>query len=360
MKRELFDFGNSIIALIVIALLGLQACDSGTVPDHDSGESVVETIRFVEGDYSIEVILDPDFEQERLTFKDLDSFQDFTDELMERPVITLNADLYRRLIHALHPSEIGALDSYGKVTIDDYEYMATQIGAYRHKMGSLNHTKELVEYWGEDGDAVERELMQLYDLYHRPEELTGLTFKNVFVQETAQRMLQQYAAGKTNNDEPPTITNGNAEYAGYETICLDSSCYSIRFLIFNQSTGKSSFSRKAHASTQAQGQLNGIWYGFGHHLLPHDLTYRVSMFAKAYGGKGSTEVECIGSTGTLVSSGSELPPYPSASGSKSCSSVSTSVKRKKKTGSESWHHGGSGTGPFFPNVYWYFEWKYVP
>lgn len=338
----------------------MSACQEAPVAVSLSGQTEsVESIRFVEGDYSVEVILEPDFEQRRLTFDDLDAFQDFTDELTDLPVIRVDAGLYRRLAHALHPSEIKALDSDGRVTIGNDEYMATQTGVYRKTMGSPGHMRELVEYWGEDGDAVRRELIQLYDLYHRPEELRKLKFKNLFVQEAAESILQRYAVGKAKNaDTPPTIPNGNAEYAGYETICLGSSCYPIRFLIRNQSTGRSRFSRRAVATTQAQGQVNGVWYGFGHHLLPADLNYRVSMYARVDGGKGPKEVQCIGSTGTLDPSETELPP--NVSGSTYCADVSVSAKRKSKKGSKSWHHGGSGTGPFTPNPYWYFYERYLP
>ncbi len=350
-----------ILTFVFVVLLGLQACDSvtDTNPNIDTKASqapeggALETVQYSYGEsedgteHVVSVSLNPGFKQERRTFESFDTYYAFLDKLTEQSALTVNADLYRRLVHANNPAEISVLDTDGKVIIGDHEYTVTEIGAYQQDTGAPNQSRELIEYWGEDGKAVERELSQLYGLQHRPEELATLTFKNPFVQQKAQEILQGTAAKTQNRD---------TRYYGNTTICLpdndaqffDKTCYPVRFLLWNQSTGRT-FRRRAKGGTQAQAQIGSTWYGFGHYSLPSSLLSRVRMKVSVNGGNGSSSSECIGALNPGPLYYKYNPPYRWFS-STFCSEVTASTSRKRNRGTTSNH--GAGTHDYFSNESW--------
>ena len=349
-----------ILAFAFVFLLGLQACDS--VTDTNLGiaaktgqvaeQGALETVQYSYGEnedgteYVVPVLLNPDFRQERHTFESFDAYYAFIDKLSEQPVLTVNAALYKRLVHANDPAEISVLDVDGKVTIGNHEYTVTEVGAYRQGLGAPDQSRELVEYWGEDGQAVERELSRLYGLQHRPEELNTQTFRNPFVQEKAQEILQGTAAKTQNFD---------SRVYGNTTICLpdnnaqlsDKTCYSVRFLLWNESTGR--FRRRANGGTQAQAQIGNIWYGFGHYSLPSSLLSRVRLKVSVDGGNGSSSRECIGVLNPGPLNYNSNPPY-SYFTSTSCSEITASTSRRGNRGTTSRH--GAGTHDYFRNGSW--------
>ena len=350
----------SILGFAFIVLLGLQACDSvtDTNPSIDTKASqapeggALETVQYSYGEsedgteYVVPVSLSLGFKQERHTFESFDEYYAFLDKLRDFPALTVNATLYKRLMHANDPAEIRVLDTDGKVIIGNHEYTVTKIGAYQQDLGAPDQSRELIEYWGEDGKAVERELSQLYGLQYRPEELSALTFKNPFVQQKAQEILQGTAAKTQNRD---------TRYHGNTTICLpdnnaqfsDRTCYSVRFLLWNQSTGRTR--RRANAGTQAQALIGNEWYGFGHYSLPSSLLSRVRLKVSVNGGKGSSTRECIGQLNPGPLNYNRNPPY-SYFTSTSCGEVTASASRKRNRGTTSDH--GAGTHDYFRNGSW--------
>ncbi len=276
-KAGLGTFGWCILGFMFIILFATQGCDSGTgidpVHSDSDGRETTDRVRYVYGtldsgeEHAVEVILDEELIQERRMFNSEDEYHEEVERLLEEDELTLSAPLYHRLIHALYPAEIRLLDMEGEVVIGEYVYSMTEEASYRYPVNDPNSTLELEEYWGEDGQEVERELSKFYSMIGTPELLLTQSFKNPFIQSQVHEFVlaaKSFMPSQNSESFGPVPTGRYVDVERLRTtytVCLPSNqasaanlsqrCYTVRFINWNQSTGRGS-RRRAIAGTESE------------------------------------------------------------------------------------------------------------
>lgn len=345
-------------ACVIVVLFSLNACDSGTsigeFTDHDNAGALEElnsvegslpkTVQYVYGHFengslhTVRITLDPDFVQERQSFKSFDDYFDELDVLMDQEELTVNESLYNRLIHALYPAEIRLLDTTGEVVIDGYLYTSTEQASYRRPLGAPVEAQELEEYWGEDGTAVERELATLHRYMDQPEDLATFPFRNPHIKSEAEN-IRNGIAEKAPPDNARYVTR---EWKKGYTVCLPNSrsgeagltpqCYPVKFLLWNQST--TTKKRRAIAGIQVFVELpSGLEVTADRG--PLGLGTRVRLKVTAIGGHTERTEECYGDLRVGDFNTSFNPPYTSIRTEKSCNHITVVANRKAKRGARS-------------------------
>ena len=336
------------VALVILVFASMAGCDFGASDDlrpEDSFERAV-TYSFGVDDGGNEIVvtalLDKSFHQEHQTFQSMEHYHEELDAVEEERELRVNAALYISLSHAITPAEISMLDNYGAVTIGAYEYTVTEVAVYRQSVLSTNAPRELVEFWGEDGLALAKELSQLYGALHRPNELASMNFINPAVDSIAKEIVAGRSAKLLTYDK---IYKGpiNVCLPDYEIVSgVTRNCYPIQYLMWNQSTGR--FRRRAHAGTQMEVQIGGDWVSITDSSVPDDAYVGIGLHVRlqvtAKGGKGEVSAECnpILERGPLDYT--RNPPYEYLSGAP-CYAVWAIAKRKRRVGATSEHGGGT-------------------
>ncbi len=177
-----------IIGLVLFSFV-IQGCDSGLDVTQEGHSSYVhdlpDQVRFVYGKYengeehAVLVTLDSALVHELRTFETDGDYHSEVDMLVHKDELTINATLYYQYIHALYPAEIRLLDMNGEVIIGEYVHTTTKTAAYKYSIDDPNQVLELEEYWGEDGQEVERELSRFYSLISTPELLDIQSLKTL-------------------------------------------------------------------------------------------------------------------------------------------------------------------------------------
>jgi len=344
-----------VCALAIVLVLG--ACDSGTsIGDHNDTDlnsnrgsdhlsvSQFEVDNYVYGRYEngslhqVRVTLDPNMLQEQLSFDNFDEYFTTLDELMEVDELTINASLYQRLIHTLYPAEIKLLDSDGSVIIGDSVYTSTEEASYRRELGAPLDSWELEEYWGKDGDAVEKELATYHRYYDEPELLDPLSFHNPQIKFDVENLK--------NGDlfkAPPSTAKyvTREELTGY-SVCLPTprsgeagiptQCYQVKFLLWNQST--TTKKRRAHAGIDTFIKIpGGSWESSDRGPLGFGTRIRLSV--TAIGGHSERTASCYGDLQVGDLNLSVNPPYTFIRSGQSCSSITVMANRKAGRGARS-------------------------
>ena len=350
-----------IAGLVLATLFVTQGCDSGvgvsSVNNDPNSEKSTEQIRYVYGtfdsgeEHAVRVILDNTLAQERQTYTDEDEYYSELDRLMEEDELTVNASLYHKFIHALHPAEIRLLDMEGEVVIGEYVHTTTEVAAYKHLVDDPSSTPELEEYWGEDGQEVERELSEFFSLIGRPDVLSTQSFKNPFIQSQTNEFINAAkSASSFQHDENSGIVYSNrymnTHVTGTSTVCLPSSrareaglsqwCYSVKFRYWNQSTHTKR--RRALAGIEPMVSIQGRWVDLADEGPP-GLGARLRLRVQAEGGHSRRTAECYGSLSVGTLDYSNNPPYSYIS-ERSCNNISVVANRKPRRGAVSWHRYG--------------------
>ena len=371
-KAGLGTFGWCILGFMFIILFATQGCDSGTGidPVHSDSEDreTADRVRYVYGtldsgeEHAVEVILDEGLIQERRTFNSEDEYHEEVERLLEEDELILSAPLYHRLIHALYPAEIRLLDMEGEVVIGEYVYSMTEEASYRYPVNDPNSTLELEEYWGEDGQEVERELSKFYSLIGMPELLSTQSFLNPFVQSQADEFVlaaKSFTPSQNSESLGPVPTGRYVDVSHTENrrVCLPSEhvgtnvskrCYTVRFINWNQSTGRRS-RRRAVAGTESWVYFENTWYDLDY-KAPPGLETRLRLELEVKGeGTWSSEDDCNGQLRVGTLDYSKNPPYSQLFEHERCTSVTASAYRSPGKGATS-EHGYGFTDHFFPYV----------
>lgn len=334
--------------------------DSGTgidpVSNEPETEKTIEHIRYVYGtfesgeEHAVEVTLDDTFTQERRTYASEEEYYAELDGLMEEDKLTVNASLYRQFIHVLYPAEIRLLDMHGEVVIGDYVHITTTEAGYKYHVNDADSSPVLEEYWGEDGQEVQRELSRFYSLIEAPEELSQQSFKNPFIQSQADDLIT--AAKSSSQDQHKSLTVANnyrdTHFTGeVGTVCLPSVqaseanvsqyCYGVGFQYWNQST--STKRRRAIGGTDTRVSFQGVWYDSASQWPP-GFGARIRLEVSARGGHSERTATCIGDLAVGSIDYSNNPPYSQTLVQNSCSSISVVANRKPRRGAKSSHRYG--------------------
>ena len=361
-KAGLGTLGWCILGFMFIILFATQGCDSGTgidpVHSDSDGRETTDRVRYVYGtldsgeEHAVEVILDEGLSQERRTFNSEDEYHEEVERLLEEDELILSAPLYHRLIHALYPAEIHLLDMEGEVVIGEYVYSMTEEASYRYPVNDPNSTLELEEYWGEDGQEVERELSKFYSLIGMPELLSTQSFLNPFVQSQADEfVLAAKSFTPSQNSESlgpvPTGRYVDVSQTGNKTVCLPSEhvltdvsrrCYSVRFINWNQSIGRSR--RRAVAGTESKVYFENTWYDLDY-KAPPGLETRLRLKIEVRGGTSWRSRDyCNGQLKVGTLDYSKNPPYSQFFEYERCTSVTATTYRRARTGATSTHYYG--------------------
>ncbi|MCY4224641.1 MAG: hypothetical protein OXF06_07370 [Bacteroidetes bacterium] len=328
-------------------------------PAKDSAEnqSHNDQIHYVYGFYendeehAVLLTLSDSLTQSRRTFSSDEDYHTELDLLMDRESLTLDASLYHRLIHALNPAEIHLLDSNGELVIGDYVHTTSEEAAHKYLIDDENQTLELVEFWGEDGTAVHREISQMIKLIGRPDVLSLQSFKNPFVQAQAAEFIS-YAKTKSS----PILGKGmgpvpvgryvDVEYSDITRICLPSDrareanvsqeCFDMRFAFWNQSIGRRT--RSAIAGTESMVFFQGSWRDLEDEG-PRGMGAYLQLEVNASGGHSIRRSTCSGTLTVGALDYSNNPPYSQIINS-DCKSVFASAPRKARRGALSTHRYG--------------------
>ena len=328
-------------ATLVMTGLCLLGCDSSLVLDGHESETE-QGLSLVMDNSTPSVRLVDGYTQDHREFADIDEFFEAVDAAEDDDRLTLDTKLYGRLAKALVPAEISLLDNSGSVTIGRWVYEATRLFVQRRPIASSGAAWELVEYWGEDGLAMGHELSRVFEAMGDTSALSATTFMNPYVKAVANEL--RLGQGGI---EPATY---DYRFVGPVTICLpdaevvegvDTQCYSVKYLLWNESTGR--FRRKAYAGTSGYVLIGSTYVAFGHYSVPTDvylgLGLRARLKVTVDGGKGRKTQTCtpIMSRGPLDYS--RNPPYEWISGAQ-CYSAMAQAKRKSGRGATSFHGGG--------------------
>ena len=347
MNRRIYRLGLLSAALGLFFTLGILGCDSGSL----DGTGADEVVKYSYGvddagnEITVNALLYEDLVQEHRTFASMDEYHDVLDTLEEEPAVEVNAALYRRLSNANTPAEISLLDNDGTVTVGPYKYSVTEEGLYEADLLSSKDAGKLVEYWGKDGLTVAREWSQLIGARHAPAKLSGMVFKNPLVAREAEAII----AGR-----PTKTSTYDFELSGPYEICLpdnevvedvERNCYSIQFVLWNESRTHKWFRRRAYAGTYFMVHLGQVgWKRIKDDAVPEDvrlgLGLRVRLQATAKGGKGEASAKCIPVLKLGSLDYSKNPPYSSIGGSR-CYDVEAVAKRRRNRGATSEHGGGA-------------------
>ena len=361
-KAGLGTFGWCILGFMFIILFATQGCDSGTgidpVHSDSDGRETTDRVRYVYGtldsgeEHAVEVTLDERLIQERRMFSSEDEYHEEVERLLEEDELTLSAPLYHRLIHALYPAEIRLLDMEGKVVIGEYVYSMTEEASYRYPVNDPNSTLELEEYWGEDGQEVERELSKFYSLIGMPELLSTQSFLNPFVQSQADEFVlaaKSFTPSQNSESLGPVPTGRYVDVyrTRNTTVCLPSKhvvanvsrrCYSVGFFNWNQSTGSRS-RRRAVAGTESRVYFQNDWYDLDY-KAPPGLETRLRLELEVKGGSWSSKDDCNGQLKMGTLDYSKNPPYSQFLEYERCTSVTATTYRRARRGATSTHHHG--------------------
>lgn len=348
-----------LFGLLLIAFFATQGCDSGMgidpVTNSLETREATDQVRYVYGtfdngeEHAVEVILDDRLVQERRTFGSEEDYYDEVDRLMEKDKLVVNASLYRQFIHALYPAEIYLLDMEGEVVVGQYVYSTTEVAAYKYLVSDPNSTPELEEYWGKDGQEVEREYSRFYSHIGRPEDMFNKnSFKNPFIQSQADEFVSaaKFASPSQEGENFKIMSRGkyrDSDETAPKTVCLPSSrareanlsqwCYSVKFLYWNESTHTRR--RRALAGIETMVLFQDEWYDLAQ-KGPPGLGERLRLKVSARGGHSERTDTCIASLlpGTLDYSNN--PPYSGFIGT-GCNSVNVVANRKPRRGAASTH-----------------------
>ncbi len=299
----------------------------------------------------MEVILDEGLIQERRTFNSEDEYHEEVERLLDEDELTLSAPLYHRLIHALYPAEIRLLDMDGEVVIGEYVYLMTEEASYRYPVNDPSSTLELEEYWGEDGQEVERELSKFYSLIGMPELLSAQSFLNPFVQSQADEFVlaaKSFVPSQNSESLGPVPIGRYVDVIRTRntTVCLPSRhvvanvsrrCYSVGFFNWNQSTGSRS-RRRAVAGTESWVYFENDWYDLDY-KSPPGLDTRLHMTLSVNGGSSSwgSADTCSGHLKVGSLDYSKNPPYSQFLEDKRCTSITATTYRRRGRGASSTH-----------------------
>ena len=349
MKNGYFSLRPAV--LVFILATSVAACDFFASDGPAQGDEHPITAEYSYGvddagnEFVVTSALDKNLVQTHQTFRTMEHYHSKLEAVEEDRELKVNAALYERLINANTPAEISLLDNDGTVTIGVYKYFVTEVAAYRLNLNASSESREVVEYWGEDGLELSRELTQLYGAMRTPAELAELEFRNPFVAQKAEDFLQGRLAKSSTRDD---------DELGPVEVCLpddeivsgvERECYPIMYIIWNESTGRSRFRRRAHAGTYVEVDVGEGFVPLTHMSVPfnvyRDIGRRVRLHVIVSGGKGSSTASCR----PLMDRGpldyTKNPPYEYLSTRTSCYHVAAVAKRKKNRGATSEHGGGT-------------------
>ena len=347
--------------LSIVAFFAMSGCDSGAGIDPVSNDSkateAIELIRYVYGtfdsgeEHDVKVTLDNNLVHEGRLFASEDEYYAELDRLMEKDELIVNASLYRKFIHALNPAEIYLIDMEGDVVIGKYVHTTTEVGAHKYVIDDPSSKPELEEYWGKDGQEMEREVLDFIKLMGRPEDMSSISFKNPFIQAQADEfVLAAKSASSSQRNKSfgdlPTGRYLDTKESGIHTVCLPSEraseanlsqrCYSIKFIYWNQSTHTKR--RRALGGTEVMVLFQGAWYDL-ERQGPSGLGSRIMLEVSASGGHSTRMATCTGRLRVGNLDYSKNPPY-SQFLTTDCESIMVVANRRSRRGTTSAHRVG--------------------
>ncbi len=325
---------RKVLAFLAFTIL-FNGCDSPTNPT----ESRVEIFTENGKTYTLQLTTR---QNELQNFTSDQQAETAQNELRKKDTIELNETLWQNLKHAVDPFTISVLDEKGRVKIgtEMLEFQKDQV---------LKHTPNGTEvelFYGADGKEVERELNAFVNAIGNETEMEKLSFKNHFITKKVKTAKTSsdgciYNQSDPNFDcrqsEPITVSLPDNQISG-------ATSYSVRFHVWNQTIGTSVLTRRGYAGTQAQANIGGSWYGFGHSNVPSGLGARIRLYAKVLTGNASdywNENQCSASISTPQYPNNDFPyaiPYDYFI-TNSCLDVSTDKKRASGYNTKSRHSG---------------------
>jgi len=173
-------------------------------------------------------------------------------------------------------------------------------------------------------------------------EMAKLKFKNPFIlKETKMTKASTTKCNYTSNPEVNCLQSQSMDVYLPDNQISGATPYSVRFHIWNQTVGTTIFTRRGYAGTQAQANIGGSWYGFGHANVPSGLSARVRLYAQVRAGASSgywNQSECSASISAQYPN-NNFPyaiPYDYFV-TKSCNDVITDKKREANFHAKSIH-----------------------
>ncbi len=325
---------------VIVTLLWLNACDA-FVNSENTANHEIETVSIDQGDGdSFTVHLDPSIVPTRRFFDDLDNLHHFMDSIDAGGQVFLNKNLYLRLNHALHPSEIAALDMEGTAIVGEYKYVVSEETVSRANLLTNQVKWEVETYYGIDGDVDFKEFEILARNVSNMDELKNFIFKDPDIR-SLYVDLRDKASAKTSNYDYAYYGPLGAHNFPFDNPYTGkynsppSGIHHRGYYFWNVSTGR--FRRRASAYTGLRFRpVSSIsWYSphlryYGLHLPSYTTTNYVETTLNAgYGNQKCTGTYECGLT----------------------------IRRKKRRGATSLHSSGykytDGTGtsdPRLPNA----------
>jgi len=323
--RKLFAF----LALTIL----LNGCDS---PHSSPSESRVETFNENGRTYTLQLSAR---QKELQSFASDEEAEAAQNELRKKSTIELNETLWQSLKHAVDPFTVSVLDEKGRVKVgaEMLEFQKEQV---------LKHTPNGTEvelFYGADGKEVERELKAYVDAMGNKSEMAKLKFQNPFIlKETKMTKASTTGCNYTSNPELDCLQSGSMYVYLPDSQISGATPYSVRFHIWDQTVGTTIFTRRGYAGTQAQANIGGSWYGFGHANVPSGLSARVRLYAQVRAGASSgywNQSECSASISTPQYPNNDFPyaiPYDYFV-TQNCNDVITDKKRDANFNAKSIH-----------------------
>ena len=193
-----------------------------------------------------------------------------------------------------------------------------------------------------------------------PELLSAQSFLNPFVQSQADDFVlvaKSFVPSQNSESFGPVPTGRyvDVSYTKITTVCLPSRhvvanvsrrCYSVRFINWNQSTGRSR--RRAVAGTESWVYFENKWHDLDY-KGPPGLETRLRLEIDVKGGSsGSSEDDCNGQLRVGTLDYSKNPPYSQFLEYERCTSVTATTYRRARRGATSKHYHGF-TKYFYPD-----------
>lgn len=174
-------FSKLFLAITCILAIGFTSCEKEVLKNASPQETESIVFEPTEGN-KINVVLDENFKHMDTKFSDDSELEEFIDTQEEKSELIINKAIYNQFKHIFTPSEMLTIDADGTTIVGEKVFYHNNEASYEALVSSPGN-RELICFYGEDGNMVDKEYQEAMKLIGNSKELDAMEFKNSFVKE---------------------------------------------------------------------------------------------------------------------------------------------------------------------------------